>query len=265
MGLQMIKMIQFVGILSLLCSPVIQAGTIVEIQNKDEFTTVLTDGQQVRINMQGSDYVIVDDKNHSVKVVNPQLQQIMLLAGDHQATGNSGPMVRTAINKLGVGQVVAGYKTQKFSYTANGKSCGVIYGSSNAYQAKGIKELFSAMKTMMEKQRAMLGGFASMVDVCTLADMQVGDHVNTIGVPMRTEKNGSVETEIKSIKTDVSLPADTFVIPTSYKTVSMGQQVKSAPDKVKQQKKPQAQEMTGQRQRYGQLPPQVLQQMMRQY
>ena len=41
---------------------------------------------------------------------------------------------------------------------------------------------------MMQKQLAMLGGFASMVDDCTLADVEISNHVATIGAPMRIEK-----------------------------------------------------------------------------
>ncbi len=265
----MIKAIQLAGLLFMFCSPVLQAGTIVEIQNNDEFTTVLTDGQKVRMNMTGSEYVIVDYRNHSVKLVNPQKQQVMLLDTGGVAAGNNASVVRTAINKLGSGQPIAGYKTQKFSYLANGKSCGVIYGSKSAYQAKGIKELFSAMKTMMEKQRDLLGAFASMVDVCTLADMQIADHVNTIGVPMRTEKNGRVETEIKSIKTDVALPADAFVIPASYKMVNMQQQIIGASKDIAtmqqqvHQYQPQMQKTMRQLQQPGQMSPQAMEQMRR--
>jgi len=142
--------------------------------------------------MSGSEYVIVDYKKQTVKVVNPQKQEVMLLAADKTATGNNGPLVRTAINKLGAGIKVAGYPTQKYSYSANGRPCGVIYGSRDVYQQQGIKELLDAMEVMIEQQRAALGGFASLIDDCTLADMNVNDHVKTIGVPMRTEKNGRV-------------------------------------------------------------------------
>ena len=65
---------------------------------------------------------------------------------------------------------------------------GVIYGSKDAYHAKGIKDLLGAMKIMMEKQLAELGGLAGLVDDCVLADMKISDHVNSVGVPMRTKR-----------------------------------------------------------------------------
>ena len=258
----MIKPIQLLGMLFLFCSPVM-AGTIIEIQNNNELTTLITDGQKVRMNMSESEYVIVDFSNHGVKVINPQKQQVTFLNTNYMTAGKNAAAVQISINKLGFGQEIAGYKTQKFSYQANGKPCGIIYGSKDAYQAKGIKELLAALTTMMEQQRAALGGFASLVDVCTLADMQLVDHVNTVGVPMRTEKNGSVELEIKSIKADVTLADDTFVIPASYKVLGAKQQMKATSTAVStaistERAKPLQQRQQAQTRQSMQLPPQAV-------
>jgi hypothetical protein len=213
--------------------------------------------------MNGSEFAIVDYKNQTVKVVSPDKQQVMLLNVKPIQTGKqSAPAVHTSLDRLGDGHPIAGYKTQKFGYTANGKSCGVIYGSWDAYEAKGIKELLAAMRTMMEQQQAMLGGFAAMVDDCILADMMISDHVKTIGVPMRTEKNGRVDTEIKSINVDVALPADTFMIPVSYKAVSMQEKI-SGITKDLAGSQQQLQQYQPQMQQSGQLSPEVMEQMRR--
>ncbi|NOQ90456.1 MAG: hypothetical protein GQ549_05880 [Gammaproteobacteria bacterium] len=198
----------------------------------------------------------------------------MLLDTNEMAAGKYGPEVRTAIKELGAGIEVAGYPTRKYSYTANGKSCGVIFGSKDVYQKGGIKELFQAMKIMMDKQRAVLGGLAGMVDDCILADMKVSDYVKQIGVPMRTERNGRIETEIKSIKYGVALPADTFVIPASYRVLTMQDQINAASKNMvrvqrhnsqnqQPQMQPQYQEAMRQMQQSGQLTPEMMEQMRR--
>ncbi len=268
------KAAQFIGILFLLCSPGIQAGTIVEIQSQDELTSLMTNGQLARINMSATEYVIINYKNHSVRVVEPQKRQVMLLGGDVIASGNNAPAVRTSIKNIGPGQIIAGYTTQKFSYSANGKSCGVIYGSKDAYQAKGIKELVHAMQTMMEKQSAALGGLAGFIDDCTLADLKLSDHIKTMGIPMRTEKNGRVDSQIRSIKTNVALPANMFVIPASYKTVTMQDQINAASKGMAnapqhrrgddyQNQQAQMQQMMRQMQQSGQMTPEMMEQMRR--
>jgi len=272
----MIKTIQIWAI-TLFFSSSVMAGTVIELQNNNERMSIMTDGQTARMNMSGADYIIVDFKDNNVRVVDPQKQQVMLLNVDQAAMGNSGSLVRTSVKRLSSGQMIAGYKTQKYSYTANGKSCGVIYGSSDAYQARDIKTLLAAMKTMLEKQRALLGGFAAFVDDCTLADMQVADHVNTIGMPMRTEKNGRVESEIKSINMNVDLPANTFVIPANYRNVTMGdkakvaikdtanvqQQVRQSDYHGQPRQQPQVQQMARQMQQSGQMPPEVMERIRR--
>jgi len=119
----------------------------------------------------------------------------------------------------------------------------------------------------MAQQSAVLGGLAAMIDDCTLADMKLSDHVSTIGVPMRTEKNGRMDMQIKSIKTDVALPANTFVIPASYKTVTMQEQITAASnDMAKAQQQIQRNDyrnLQPQMQQSGQLTPEMMQQMRR--
>jgi len=265
----MIKAVKFISIFLFFSSSLSMAGTVIKIQNKGEVTTVLTDGTQAKMNMGGGDYVIVNYRNHSVKAVSPQKHQVMLMNIDDMPKGNGAPKVRTSIKKLGSGPAIAGYKTQKFGYTVKGKSCGTIYGSKDAYQLQGIKELFNAMRTMMEKQQAIMGGYTGMIDDCTLGDIEMSDHVGTIGVPMRTEEKGVVDSEVKSIKLNVNLPADTFVIPASYKTVTVKEQMQEMnKDMAKMQKQmqqynPQMQQMMQQMQQSGQMSPQMMEQMRR--
>ncbi|MBT8118303.1 MAG: hypothetical protein KJN89_01185 [Gammaproteobacteria bacterium] len=254
-----LPMFPTLGLILLLFSPHIKAATAIEVQSDNDMTTVVTDGSFARMNLGDSEYVIVDYRKHRVNVVNPEKQQVMSLDANKLASSNKGPLVQTSIQRLGAGIQVAGYATQKYSYSANGKPCGVIYGSMEVYQKQGIKELFQALKIMMDKQRAVLGGLVNMVDDCTLADMNVNQHVRTVGVPMRTDKNGRVETEIKSIRYDVNLPADTFVVPASYKTITMQDKINAVATDMSTQSR----QVSPQVQQHGLQSPQMMQQMRR--
>ena len=265
----MIKQIHIFSIILMLCTPAAMAGTIIHIQNGNEISTLLTDGRQARMNLGGSDYIIVDYRDQSVKAVNPQKGQVMLLNADDIPNGNKVSKIETSVRHLGAGPVIAGYKTQKFAYSAKGKSCGVIYGSQQAFKVKGIEDLINAMKIMAEKQQAMMGGFAGMMDDCLRAGIEMSEHVKTIGVPMRTEDNGVVDSEVKSIQPNVNLPANTFVVPASYQTVSVKGEVQKASKDVAamqqkiQQYQPQIQQMMQQMQQSGQMSPQAMEQMRR--
>lgn len=263
----MIKSITLIGILSF-TNVVAFAGTMIEIQDGDELTTVMTDGKQARMNVSAGEYVIVNYQKNTVKYVSDKDRQILLIDTEKMpSSGSTAAPVKTSIDALGSGGSVAGYATEKFTFKANGKSCGTVYGSKQALKLKGIQELFNAMKTMAEKQRAMMGGYAGMIDDCTRAEMEVSDHVKTVGVPMRTEKDGRVLSQIKSIKTNVSLPADAFVAPADYKTVTMQEKMKEMSDKMTDVKKqmqkhqPQMQEMMKQMQQSGQMTPEMMDRM----
>lgn len=260
----MFKAILLTGALALFTITSVSASTVIEIQSKGELTTVSTNGQHARMNMPGTDYVIVDYRKQQVNVISPQKHQVMLFDAKTMASANQSSAMRTSLNLLGNGPVIAGYPTQKYSYTANGKSCGVIYGSRAAINANGMNALLQAMKTMMEQQRAALGGFAGFINDCTLADMQVIDHVKTIGVPMRTERNGMIDSEIKSIKLDVALPESTFIVPAAYKTVTMQDQMQtSTKNMASTRQQPQVQGMMQHMQQSGQMTPEMRQQMWR--
>ena len=249
-----------------------QAGTIIKIQDSEGVTTVLTDGSQARLNSAASEYVIVDYASHAVRIVSPAKKQVLVLDSVGEGKGSPVRKVKTGLKPLGEGGTIAGYKTRKYQFTANGKSCGTIFASQDALRAPGIEPLFDAMQAMMEQQQAAMGGFAGMADDCTLGEVQMGKKLSDIGVPMRVEVNGRVESEVKSIQLNASLPADTFTIPASYKTMSMEEQMREASRQM-QQYQPQMQEMmkqmqqmqgSGQSDDEGMTQMQIMQQMMRQ-
>ena len=258
------------------------AATIVKIQTNDELSTMMTDGERARLNVSSSEYVVIDYKTRKVSMINPQQKQVMEMNMDNLAGegASSAPRVRDSLRSAGAGPAIAGYATHKYNYSVKGRSCGDIYASIDAYHAEGMKELLKAMRTMIDQQRSMLGGLAGLMDDCTLADMQMVDRVENIGIPMRTVKNGRVESEVKSIQTDASLPADTFAIPASYKKVSVEQQMQQATQALQQPSRPQAQspahaqstaqgvppgmqDMMRQAQQSGQMTPEMMEQMRR--
>lgn len=257
------------GAAGLLQPGLVQAGTVVEVLSDNELTTILTDGKQARVNTAGAEYIIVDYQSHTVKMVDPVKKQVMLLAADASTAGLSAPKVQTSLKKLGSGGLVAGYKTEKYAYSVNGRHCGVIYGSLQAYREKGIQALFAAMDNLVKKQQAAMGGYVGMIDDCTLGEMQFSDQTGRLGVPMRTEKNGVVNSEVKSIKWNVELPTDAFLVPASYKTTTLEEQMREVRRQM-QQYQPQMQQMMEQMQRSGQVDAdtmtqmQMMQEMMRQ-
>lgn len=265
----MIKQIQLVSLVFILFTPVAMAGTVIQIQKGHELSTILTDGKQARMNMGATDYAIVNYENESVKVVDPQKARVMWLKAEDIPSGNKVENIQTSIKHLGAGPVVAGFKTQKYAFSAKGRSCGVIYASKEALNVNGVENLLNALKTMLEKQQAMMGGFVSMMDDCLRADIALSDHVKTIGVPLLKTDNGTVDFEVKSIQSNVNLPPDTFVVPATYRTVTANDEMqRTSKNRVNLQQKvqqyqPQIQQMVQQMQQSGQISPQAMEQLRR--
>ena len=125
----MIKTIQIISIILFFSVSTVMAGTVIEVKNKNEITTILTDGKQARLNTGGLDYVIINYKNNTMKAVDTKKRQVMLFDIDNMPKMGNAPKIQTSIKNLGAGSSIAGYKTQRVSYAVNGKNCGVIFGS----------------------------------------------------------------------------------------------------------------------------------------
>lgn len=245
------------------------AATLVDVKDKKNgHTQIMTDGKKARMDM-GDDgsYMVIDYDRHTVHAVLPEQQQIMDLSGDMPAMGGApAQQVHTELSAAGDGPTIAGYATKKYSLKANGRHCGVIYGSKEAMHAAGISQLFDAMKRMIDKQRAAMGGYASMVDDCTRANMDFASLAETVGVPMKmVDKNGSDASEVSAINTSATLPADAFLLPDTYKVVTIAEQAQQAQQGMQQlqQQMPQIENMLKQMQQQGGIPPEAMEQLKR--
>jgi len=211
-----------------LCSGIVffsltaQAATVVTIVSQDKTDRIMSDGHQARIGINHDDYVIVDYKTGDIKMVMSAKQQVFLLNNDMSAMGGKTPAIKTKLELKASGPVIAGYKTRAYDWSANGRHCGVFYGSTEAMKTAGMKPLFAAVQKVIQKQREAMGGFAALMDACTLTNFQAGKQLAQAGIPMRMEKaGGEVISEIKQIQTGVRLPASAFEIPANYKIVTM--------------------------------------------
>lgn len=246
----------------------VSAGTIVTLQsNTGQPTKVMMEGGKSRIDTGGQDYVLIDYDKKTMFVVVPEKKQIMDMTGDVPSMGGKpAPKLNLSIASQGAGPQIAGYATEKFTLKANGSFCGTVFGSKKAMQTTGIDKLFDSMKSMADKQRAAMGGYASLVDDCTRANMNFASQGDKIGVPMKVlDKNGKTANEIKSIVVNATVPANAFVLPKGYQTVKINDMLKGARQKMSEHQRnmPDMQNMMQQMQQSGRMTPEALEQMKR--
>lgn len=255
-------------IILLLLSHTVLAATLIEVVEDGERSQVMIDGNKSRINMgEGQGFMLIDYKKQTMFAVMPKEKQILDMSGDLPSLGGSPVAeIKTVLVSNGRGPTIAGFPTKKFTLKAEGKVCGTLFGSKAAMQTIGLNRLFESMKAMAEKQRTAMGRYAALVDVCTRADMSFASQVEKVGVPMRTlDANGKITSEIKSIKTNVRLPANTFTLPQGYEIITLAEQMDRARQGLNQLQgqMPDMQQMMKQMQESGGMPPEVMQQMKR--
>jgi hypothetical protein len=255
-------------IFCLTCSSVMAATSIEVINGNGGRTQVMMDGNQSRLDMgEKEGYVLIDYSKQSMLIVIPEKKQILDMSDDMSSMGGKpAPKVKTELVSNGSGPTIAGYPTIKYILKAEGRVCGTLFGSKEAMQTSGIDKLFESMKTMAEKQRAAMGSYASMIDVCTRANMDFAAQGQKVGVPMRMlDARGKITSEIKSIKTNVNLPANTFDIPQGYQTTTVAEQMQGARQAMSQGQRqmPDMEKMMQQMQQSGRVPPEAMEQMKR--
>jgi len=249
------------------------AATLIEVTSQNGGQTqVMMDGSKSRIDMgERQGYVLIDYKKQTMYAVIPEKRQILDMGGDMPSMGGKpAPKIKTELVLNGSGPTIAGFPTKKFTLKAEGKVCGTLFGSKAAMETTGINKLFKSMKTMADKQRAAMGGYAAMIDVCTRANMDFASQGEKAGVPMKMlNANGKITSEIKSINTNASLPADAFVLPSGYQTITMAEQMNSAKQGMGQSmnngrgQMPDMQHMMKQMQQSGRMSPEAIEQMKR--
>ena len=248
------------------------ADTVVVLFSDNAKVQFLSDGKHARINTKGKDeYMLVDFKSNSIYAVDPAKKQILNISESIPSMGSGkAPAFNLNITPAGNGPAIAGYATSKYRISAQGKDCGTIYGSKDALNGAGaIKDMFNTMKTMADNHRQSLGGFASAIPPCQLARMELANHVNSIGAPLKTiDKDGRVETEVLSINHNANVDASNYAMPSNYQHISMADKIEEATrtsqemDRMQQQM-PDMQQMMRQMQETGELPPEAVEQMKR--
>ncbi len=253
------------------------------LQFKDQdgrLSTIISNGDQARIDNPGDPgYILIDLKSGAVSMVNPQQRQVMRMDTGAPAAPPLPQGVTVKVKKGKKGPRVAGYKTRKYHYSADGEKCGTIFGSKKMLEKKGVKQLFAAMNRMQNQARGMMAGFGSMLSACDQAQMEYSQHLETTGAPLRiVEADGRVASEVVSVNDKFKVAGNYYQLPVDFEQVSMQDQVNQARRQQQQamqqmqRSMPDMNQLMQQMQESGQMSPEMIekmqqrmQQMMQQY
>jgi hypothetical protein len=219
------------------------AATMLEIKSDEGKTRVYKDGSHSRMES-GDGYMIIDSKAETLFVVMPgERRAIDMSSALKTQASSSGKPVDIDFRKQNAGPRIAGYKTHKYDYIADGEHCGSLFASADALNDTGLEDTFEMMERMAARADAMLAAFSNDRDPCERADSQFARYLKEIGIPMRIQAaNGKLVSEIIRIEKNARLPPNAFVVPAGYQVQDAGQMMRQMPDmqKIMEQMPPEA-------------------------
>lgn len=215
-----------------LTKPVFADVQMTILDGEGRTSIISSDGNRARIEEQGEPgFIVIDYSAREMLIVDTQRGEVMstsLGKGTVGVTGSGGVDVR--LQGKGGGPVIAGYGTKKYSYTANGESCGIIYASKKLLENSGVRGLFESMRAMQAQSRSMMQGMGSgFLNLCQQANLLLTDSLEEIGAPMRIiGQDGQVESEVLRVKKDANFPSSHYEAPAGMTPVDMQQKVQEA-------------------------------------
>lgn len=204
------------------------ATTIVERQTGQNFTEKLTLNENyVRIenSRQEAVYTLIDFKKNKMFTINTQqrqaversLQTDLLPPALGAKLPPAKPVGELKIIDKGKGPKVAGYATHHYQLTAEGKVCADNYLSAEVAKIADLKGFMQLMEKVSMPSEATV----TRLPPCLQAQIKLKTTLSKKGLPLKNlDEKGEVMSEIKSIKTEVTVPEDFFELPKDYEVVT---------------------------------------------
>ncbi|MFQ5644912.1 MAG: DUF4412 domain-containing protein [Thiogranum sp.] len=198
--------------------PAAQAATLVEIRGGGDITKIYQEGAKSRMEMPGErGYMVIDSDEQTMHMVIPGQRMVMDMSDTLKNAPDSTGETSIDISKQGSGPRIAGYKTTRYSYSADNRNCGTLFTSPEAMQDAGMSEVFEMMERMSSQAESMMSAFKQNADPCERSGSQLTRRLKDIGAPLRVmDAKGTVVSEVLRIDKKAELPANAFVIPADY-------------------------------------------------
>lgn len=198
------------------------AGTLIESREDDgSLVKMRISDTMARIDSGDPEaYMVVDLKAGKVYVVSPTQRMVLEMAagadpgGIHSPRRPVGPAPEVEVNRLGVGERVAGYETRRYRVSAAGRHCFDDLISTDLLDLPGMRRFAEVMAAASGEPED------GTADPCAYAMEVMGQRYADLGVPLKTvEADGRVSHEIIKVVTDVDFPQGIFILPADYRQV----------------------------------------------
>ncbi len=202
------------------------AATLIETEESGNGVQKMwIDGSKMRVDMgHGRDYMLVDYANKKIMVIDPDKKEMMDMSDLVGGGVDNTKGLNVRVKHLGSGPTIAGYATQKYSLSVNGRTCSQTLVSLKALKDANLANLLEAMTRIDFNPMG-----SQFMNECDRADILFAKRMKKLGMPLGTiEQNGRVTDKVKRIVKNAALPPGGFKIPSGYRVVNMQQKMQEA-------------------------------------
>lgn len=205
-----------------------------EIMDVSDSSTVSSNGQKARIDVNDTPgFVIVDYASGEIFMVDPGRNEV--LRGNVSSPGEVEQDLGVSLEDKGGGQKIAGYDTRKYHLMTGGRQCGTVYTSEKLFEHAGVRGMFESMRNLKRATRNLMGSMGGMLSDCQRASMQMTEVMESAGAPMKIlDENGRLVSEVLSVDTAKTLPADYYDLPSGMKVIDMKEMVQRTMEQIRQ-------------------------------
>lgn len=212
--------------LSLFLSLQLNAATLVETQSGQYgMQKMWVEGSHMRVTMgKSGEYMLADYSRKKLHIIDPVKKEMVDMSQFISDSTRHSDGLQVRVKLVGSGPTVAGYSTQKYSLSVNGRPC---------------KQALVSHKALVDAQLGPMLEAISSIDIhpmgsqfmseCDRANMLFARRMKKLGMPLgMIEANGKVTDKVERIVKDAPLPAGGFKLPTGFRTISMQQKMLDA-------------------------------------
>lgn len=200
----------------------ISAATLIEERDSEMSTIMYIEGGKMRAQTPGEDgYMLMDLRARTMFTISPSEKQAvdmtsMVFGQASTEKSAAARSVKSSLDKVGFGPEIAGYATEHYVLTANGRKCEEYFTSKEAFQDSGWAEMWNDLEQAFKDMAVS----EEDADDCDLASAEEADPAK-IGWPLKTIDAQGLVSEVVRIEQNATVPPGGFEVPAGYTVVSM--------------------------------------------
>jgi len=204
----------------------VHAATLVETQSGEHgMQKMWIEGSHMRVDMgKGGEYMLADYTKKKIFIIDPAKKEMLDVSQFVNDSRRHSDGLQVRVQLVGSGPKVAGYSTQKYSLSVNGRPCKQALVSHKALEDAKLGPMLEAISSIEINPMG-----SQFMSECDRAGMLFAKRMQKLGMPLgMIEANGKITDKVERIVQNAPLPAGGFKLPVGFRRISMQQKMMDA-------------------------------------